>query len=191
MAAPPEEALSRAVNALYRIRAIERPPDADGLRSVWHQCAEGADLVSYVDTKGHVVRQELTLLVDHFRWTSQHGLITGEVADAPGSKASAASSDLSLDAEISPERVRRAAAALGAYKGEDRYIRNMQRVLNLVLTGLQSFDEPTVTRSATHGEVMSAAAAPPARSLVPIAVGASLLLLGVAILAMILIGKAS
>lgn len=163
MAHPSEDALATAVNALYRIRAVESPPDQEGLRSVWHQCAQGADLVSHVDAKGHVVRQELTLLDDYFRWTSQHGLITGETAELSGKVSLKASSDVHLDPAISAERVLRAATALGSYKGEDRYIRNIQRVLNLVRTGLQSYEEITVTRS-FNGPAVPIAAAPPKKS---------------------------
>lgn len=152
MAAQSPEALSRAVNALYRIRAVERPPGPDGLRSVWHQCAEGADLLSWVDERGHLVRQELTLLADYFCWTSQAGLVTGEALDARGSAGGPASADLRLDDQISAERVRRAARALQTYAGEDRYLRNVQRVLNLVLTGMQSFEEPTVTRAVPRAQ---------------------------------------
>lgn len=190
MPAPTEEALSRAVNALYRIRAVEQPPDADGLRSVWHQCAAGADLLSFVDEKGRVVRQELTLVTDHFRWTSQHGLITGEAGSGPRSSANAASDEVSFDPKISEDRVRRAAQALGTYKGEDRYLRNMQRVLNLVIAGLQPLDAPTVTRSASRGELLAAAAAPQ-RQVVPIVVGVSLLLIAAAVVAAMLLGVPS
>src|SRR5512140_1115214 len=89
MPQPTPEALEAAVKALYRIRAVERPADEEGLREVWHQCALGADLLTCVDAQGHVVRQELTLLEDFFRWTSRDGMATGSVSAPERSRAGA------------------------------------------------------------------------------------------------------
>jgi len=154
--APTQRALEEAVNALYRIRAVEQPPSPEGLRTIWHQCAKGADLASYVDNEGRLVQQELTLLDDFFRWTSAKGLVTGAVADRPGSKAASPSADILLDGQIDPGRVIRAAAALRGYQGDDRYIRNVRRILQMVAEGVQSFDEVTVTKAAARAATSTA-----------------------------------
>ena len=65
MTHPSPEKLKAAVQALYRVRAVEGPPGDNGHRSVWHMCAQGAELLSLVDMEGRVQRQELTLLEDH------------------------------------------------------------------------------------------------------------------------------
>src|SRR5512140_1209314 len=147
MPQPTPEALEAAVKALYRIRAVERPADEEGLREVWHQCALGADLLTCVDAQGHVVRQELMLLEDFFRWTSRDVMATGSVSAPERSRAGPAPDNLRLDPKISRERVLRATRALKGYQGADRYIRNINRLLNMVAEGLQSFDAVTVTRS--------------------------------------------
>ena len=161
MAEPDPEALSAAVNALYRIRAVEQPADADGLKEVWHQCAQGADLVSFVDRKGRVVRQELSLLEDYFRWTSAEGLSTGTSGRAQGSRARRAGEAVTLDRCTVPLRVLRAKAALASYQGTDRYLLNVQRVLALAADDLQLHDEPTVTQIEDDGP--DAAVARPAK----------------------------
>ncbi|MDQ3265985.1 MAG: hypothetical protein M3Y59_20425 [Myxococcota bacterium] len=179
MAEPQAQALVAAVNALYRIRAVEQPPGEDGLRSVWHQCAQGADLVSQVDGNGRVVRQELTLLSDFFRWTSQQGLITGRTGERSG-RGQKACGELELDPQILPARVLRAAQALASYQGDDRYIRNIQRVLNLVVTGLQSYEEVTVTH-AQNQPLERPAASPPAKPHAPLALIIAVLLVALAV----------
>src|SRR4051794_22217189 len=80
MLKPTPQALAAAVNALYRIRAIEGPPGPDGNKTVWHQCALGAELVSTVNER-HVIRQELTLVQSFFAWTPDRGLTSGWVVD--------------------------------------------------------------------------------------------------------------
>ncbi|MHB8874074.1 MAG: hypothetical protein ACYC8T_10345 [Myxococcaceae bacterium] len=141
--------LAAAVNALYRVRAVEKPPDADGLREVWHHCAQDADLISLVDHQGRVVRQELTLLEDYLCWTSRDGVVTGSSGAARGSKGLTAGEAVMLDLELVPERVLRAHGALAGYRGDDLYLKNVRQVIALVLQGTQFYDEPTVTQG--HG----------------------------------------
>jgi hypothetical protein len=163
MAPSDADVLAAAVNALYRIRAVEQPPDVDGFKEVWHQCAQGAELVSCVDRKGHVVRQELSLLQDYLRWTSTDGLATGSSGRAEGSKARRAGEAVILDRITMPLKVLRAKAALAGYQGTDRYLQHIQKVLTLAADGMQSRDEPTVTHIKAQG------APPPAESRRPLA----------------------
>jgi hypothetical protein len=144
---PSQEKLKAAVQALYRVRAVEGPPGDNGLRSVWHMCAQGAELLSLVDSEGHVQRQELTLLEDHYVWTSGQGLRTGRVETGGGSKASPASPVVHTDPQLVPFRLMRAALALESYKGEDRYILHMKRVLALAREGLELQESSVVTHS--------------------------------------------
>jgi hypothetical protein len=145
---PSQEKLKSAVQALYRVRAVEGPPGDHGLRSVWHMCAQGAELLSLVDPEGRVQRQELTLLDDHYVWTSGEGLRTGRVETGGGSKASPASPIVHTDPQLVPFRLMRAALALESYEGEDRYILHMKRVLALAREGLELRESSVVTHSA-------------------------------------------
>jgi hypothetical protein len=145
---PPPEKLKAAVQALYRVRAVEGPPGDNGHRSVWHMCAQGAELLSLVDPEGRVQRQELTLLDDHYVWTSGEGLRTGRVQTGGGSKASPASPIIHTDPQLVPFRLMRAALALESYEGEDRYILHMKRVLALAREGLELREASVVTHSA-------------------------------------------
>jgi hypothetical protein len=145
---PSPEKLKAAVQALYRVRAVEGPPGDNGHRSVWHMCAQGAELLSLVDLEGRVQRQELTLLEDHYVWTSGEGLRTGRVQTHGGSKANPASPIIHTDPQLVPFRLMRAALALESYKGEDRYILHMKRVLALAREGLELREASVVTHSA-------------------------------------------
>lgn len=145
MLKPTPQALADAVNALYRIRAIEGPPDGEGNKTVWHQCALGAELVSSVNERRHVIRQELTLVRSYFTWTPEAGLATGVVLD-DGPKALAnAGPVVQLDPALDKERLSEALAALAHYSGEDKYIRHLLRVMTLARDGLSADDEDSVT----------------------------------------------
>lgn len=137
MLKPTPQALAAAVNALYRIRAVEGPPEPDGQKTVWHQCALGAELISQVDAHGHVVRQELTLLGGYYAWSPDRGVATGQVVeDGP---------IVNLDAQVSPERLAEALDAFAGYSGEDRYIQHFLKVIRLTREGLPTDDEDSVT----------------------------------------------
>lgn len=136
MAETSVETLKSAVQALYRVHAVEGPPGENGLRTVWHLCPDGAELMSLVDLDGRVRRQELTLLEDHYVWASGEGVRTGYLERAAGAKASAAAV-VQTDPELVPQRLMRAALAMGTYTGQDRYLLHMQRVLALAREGLE------------------------------------------------------
>jgi hypothetical protein len=134
MSEPSSERLKAAVLALYEARPVEGPPGDDGQRSVWHLSPQGAELLSFVDREGRVQRQELTLLGEHCVWTSGVGLRTGRVEQEGATRTE--TSVVHPDAEPIPARMLRAALALEAYQGEDRYILHIQRVLALARQGL-------------------------------------------------------
>jgi len=137
MADPSPETLKTAVQALGRVHAVEGPPGENGLRTVWHLGTHGAELMSLVDTEGRVRRQELTLLEDHYMWASGEGVRTGRVEPGEGPQVGAASAVVRADAQLAPNRLMRAALALGTYTGQDRYILHIQRVLALAREGLE------------------------------------------------------
>ncbi|WP_426756816.1 hypothetical protein [Myxococcus sp. Y35] len=136
MAETSVETLKSAVQALYRVHAVEGPPGENGLRTVWHLCPDGAELMSLVDSEGRVRRQELTLLEDHYVWSSGEGVRTGYLERGSGGKASA-TAVVQTDPELVPQRLMRAALAMGTYTGQDRYLLHMQRVLALAREGLE------------------------------------------------------
>ncbi|WP_205525434.1 hypothetical protein [Pyxidicoccus trucidator] len=142
------ETLKTAVQALYRVTAVEGPPGENGLRTVWHLCPDGAELLSLVDLDGRVQRQELTLLDDHYIWASGQGVRTGILERGGANKVGSAAVVVNADPQLVPHRLLRAALALGTYTGQDRYILHMQRVLALAREGLelnvQRPSEPTL-----------------------------------------------
>jgi hypothetical protein len=145
--------VAEAVQSLFRIRGAESPPDAEGVRSVWHQGARGADLVSFVDGMGHVTRAELTLFEDYFVWTSQHGLRTGEVEGVRGSRAYKSSDNIRFDPAVEPERIQRAQEGLRTYEGQDRYILHFRQLIALATRGVEFQEEPTITRITVPGPI--------------------------------------
>jgi len=141
---PSPEKLKNAVQALHRVRAVEGPPGDNGQRTVWHMCPEGADLLTLLDMEGRLQRQELTLLEDHYVWTSGEGLKTGRVETGGSTKVNPASAIVHTDDKLVPARLMRAAVALETYDGEDRYILHMKRVLSLAREGLELRDSSGV-----------------------------------------------
>ncbi|MBJ6760122.1 hypothetical protein JGU66_05065 [Myxococcaceae bacterium JPH2] len=137
MSDPSQETRKRAMQALYGVRAVEGPPGENGLRTVWHLGAAGAELLSLVDRDGRVQRQELTLLEDHCVWASGEGVRTGRVERGEGAPGGPASSVVQTDVELVPGRVLEVASALSSYEGQDRYILHIQRVLALAREGLE------------------------------------------------------
>jgi hypothetical protein len=182
MLKPTPQALADAVNALYRIRAIEGPPDAEGNKTVWHQCALGAELVSTVNERRHVIRQELTLLHSYFTWTPGAGMATGVVLE-DGAKAVANAGPITeMDPELSKERLSEALAALAHYSGEDKYIRHLLRVMALARDGLASDDDED---SVTGAPVPAAGAGSEGGSRRWLYAAAALVALGAAVVAVL------
>ncbi|WP_255636551.1 hypothetical protein [Hyalangium versicolor] len=166
MNTPSPEKLKSAVQALYQVRAVEGPPGDHGQRSVWHMSTHGAELLSLVDLEGRVQRQELTLLDDHYVWTSGEGLRTGRVEPDSASKAAAAAAVVHTDPQLVPGRLMRAALALETYDGEDRYILHIKRVLALAREGLELRDASVVKLSEERSPE-AVPAAPVAREVNP------------------------
>ncbi|ATB35543.1 hypothetical protein CYFUS_000956 [Cystobacter fuscus] len=140
MSEPSSQKVKLAIQALSLARPVEGPPGDDGQRSVWHLSAQGAELLSFVDPEGRVQRQELTLLGEHCVWTSGVGLRTGRVEQVDAARTEA--SVVHPDREPVPERLLRAALALEDYRGEDRYILHIQRVLALARQSLALAGNP-------------------------------------------------
>jgi hypothetical protein len=203
------ETLRSAVQALYRVHAVEGPPGENGLRTVWHLCQDGAELLSLVDVDGRVQRQELTLLEDHYIWASGQGVRTGSLERGGAQKAGPAVV-VKADPELVPQRLLKAASAMGTYTGQDRYIIHMQRVLALAREGLelasggitpgQRPSEPTLPSlqpapppvQLAFGQPLPDEVLPPvvrrSEGLVMVAVLGVGVLVGLAILALILLG---
>jgi hypothetical protein len=158
-----------ALESLFRVRAVENPPDASGEKEVWHQGTKGADLFSVVNRTGHVTRQEFVLFEDYFVWTKQGGLKTGSCAEARGIKdVVAASDEIQLDAEIDDDRVARARETLSTYGGADKYLLHLKAVISLAAAGTEAGElsavtnaMPALSRDRAAALAASASAAPP------------------------------
>jgi hypothetical protein len=99
---PAGEELRRAVDSMFRIRAVESPPDASGSRRIWHRGTSGAELFTEVDGRGKVARQEFTLFEEVLRWDHEHGF------------------------QRSAVELGRVAAVLQPYGGADRFILHLK-----------------------------------------------------------------
>jgi hypothetical protein len=139
-----EERVS-AVESMFRIRAVESPPDDRGTRTIWHRGLKGAELVTDVDGTGRVTRQELSLFDDVVVW-GEGGLKTGE-ATTPSSKRPKPSDGLTWDTGSGAERLNRIGNALKRYRGSDRYIQHVRDVLGVSDDGGVPIDAP-ITRTA-------------------------------------------
>ncbi len=143
--------LKTAIDTMFRIRAVESPPDEQGARTIWHRGAKGADLITWVDQEGKVTRQELFLFEDYFLFDRAAGLKTGVSLDKVGSTASRGSGDIAFDqdAVLRRKRLEHAAQALAGYDGADKLIAHVKQVVALAAQGKAVDVEETVTRSAS------------------------------------------
>lgn len=133
----PEE-LRAAVDSMFRIRAVESPPDAGGLRKVWHRGARHAELVSEIDQTGRVARHEFSLFDDVVIWERGRGFVTG-VAQLEGSTRGAA--NVAYDLTADTERMTRIAAALEPYGGRDRIIQHLRELVVTTQEGAQPLED--------------------------------------------------
>ncbi|MBL8951159.1 MAG: hypothetical protein JNK82_10310 [Myxococcaceae bacterium] len=146
---PTEEQCLSAVQALYRVRAVEKPAGPDGRREVWHQGSRGAELLSTVDATGRLEEQELVLFNEVIYWWLGGGLKTGK--SLRREDVSSRGNTL-WDAEPAPERLERCHKALAGYTGDDRYLQHLRGVVSGALAGVEWNDSHVVTRPAQPGE---------------------------------------
>jgi hypothetical protein len=159
---PSPDKLKAAVQALAHVRAVEGPPGDNGQRPVWHMSAQGVELLSLIDPEGRVQRQEMTLLDDHYVWSSGEGLLTGWVERSGSAKVNPAAATIRTDPQLLPFRLVRGARALAGYEGEDRYILHMKRVLALAREGLELRGEPALPVRPAEPEEATVTVAPSA-----------------------------
>lgn len=146
MAERTDEERVSAVESMFRIRAVESPPDERGARTIWHRGLKGAELVSEVDSSGRVTRQEFALFDDVIQWTGE--LKTGRSSAAIGSKGATASGQLEWDTTLVSDRVDRVGRALKRYKGNDRFILHVRDVLGVGEEDGPALIDAPITRSA-------------------------------------------
>ncbi|MEW6430346.1 MAG: hypothetical protein AB1730_02455 [Myxococcota bacterium] len=152
-----------AVEAMYRIRAVESPPDASGRRTIWHRGSKGAALVSEVDGEGSVLRQELTLFDEQLTWERDRGFRGGAGAVKEGGAAANPAAAVLESAQGAPTpMLERAAGALGGYRGEDKLIAHLRELVVAAVKGRAPFSEPgEVTRKGRESRPALTQEAPP------------------------------
>jgi hypothetical protein len=121
------------------LRAKNEDVDDKGTRTIRHTSAE-ATVVSRVDNKGRLLRQELTLGTEVVVWAHGTRIRTGLLA-TPGADAAQAAFD------VSPSRVRldRARQYVERSAGSDKYLQHLARTL-LLSAGLGLTGAEVVTR---------------------------------------------
>ena len=137
-----EAELQTAIETMFRVRAVESPPDEQGARTIWHRGQKGADLVTWVDAFGRVTRQELYLFDDCLIWEKTSGVRTGEAQQGEGSKASPSPDTIAFDQDMDDGRIVRARRALGPYGGADKFILHARQ-----LVGGEAMSSETITRT--------------------------------------------
>jgi hypothetical protein len=142
---------TQALESMYRVRAVEEPPDARGTRHIWHRGATGADLLTLVDAEGLVLRQELQLFDDVLVWERGQPLKTGVAREVAGAGRMKAPDDVVYDrAEASKARVATLSEALQGYRGDDRCLTHLCTRLVEALTLQGPALEVQVTRPAVQ-----------------------------------------
>lgn len=178
----PEE-LHSAVDSMFRIRAVESPPDAGGLRKVWHRGARHAELVSEIDAAGRVARHEFSLFDDVVVWERGRGFVTGMTQEEASSLGSArVDFDLTADAQ----RLLRIAQALQRYVGRDRIIQHLRELVESTQEGSHPLEDLGAVTGDNKIPDEAALPPPPAsrRGLVWMGVGMLLVAMALAVLAL-------
>lgn len=137
------------VDALTREQAEDR--DEKGNRTIRHS-GRGARLVSRVDAKGRLLRQELTLGQDVVVWAHgtriRTGILANEAHDA---------SHAGFDREPSRTRLDRARQTLEKHAGKDKYLKHLARAIalsvGLTLPGAEVVTVGEVQRAAKRSEL--------------------------------------
>ncbi len=132
------EQLRAAVDSMFRIRAVESPPDTSGFRKVWHRGARDAELISEIDGAGRVARHEFSLFDDVLVWERGRGFMTGATEETSSARDSA---KVAFDLTTDPERMVRAAAALQPYAGRDRIIQHLRELVVTTQSGQQAIED--------------------------------------------------
>lgn len=169
-----------AIASMFRIRAVESPPNDRGLRTVWHRGTKDAELVSELDLDGHVVRHEFTLFGDVVIWERGRGLSTGSA-----STIARAGDKLELDLGLDDARLQRVSAALRPYDGDDRIIGHLKALLTAgVENPLEGRGRVTSTSAALAAPPLDdVSARAPSRT--PLVIAAVVVLVVIAIVAVI------
>ena len=188
-----EAELKSAVETMFRVRAVESPPDEHGARTIWHRGSKGADLITWVDAFGRVTRQELYLFDDCLVWEKASGVRTGAAEKREGSAAAPAPDAIHFDHSTDDVRLGRVRTALRFYSGLDKFILHAQQLLGI--TALPAVNTP-ITQPSFSDDLVEAALAradankvtgsKDAPTLTWILIGAGLLLvaLGIAVVAL-------
>ena len=138
MVAKTPDELKAAVDSMFRIRAVESPPDPEGLKKVWHRGARHAELVSEIDLAGRVARHEFSLFDDVLIWERGRGFLTGE-SNVQGSTRGAAK--VAFDLTTDPTRLERVTLALEPYQGRDRIIHHLRELVVSLKSGTQPLND--------------------------------------------------
>jgi hypothetical protein len=154
---PTPEQCCDAIQALYRVRAVEKPPGPDGRREVWHH-APASELLSTVDPTGRLEDQELTLFREVFYWQRGIGLKTGKLV---GDSDVTSKGNILWDASPAPVRLNRASVALAQYRGEDQYLLHIRDAVAAVLAGIEWDEKRVVTDPQRPGDSQEIILPPP------------------------------
>ncbi len=129
-----EAELKSAIETMFRVRAVESPPDDQGARTIWHRGTKGADLVTWVDAFGRVTRQELYLFDDCLIWEKASGVRTGAAEVREGAAIAPSPGSIAFDAGADDTRLGRAREALRFYAGPDKFILHAQQLVGAPVT---------------------------------------------------------
>ena len=170
---PTPDQVRTAVLALYRVRAVEKPPEGDGTREVWHRSGSGVDLLSVVDFEGKLTQQELTLFADVLHWSRRGGLRSGRVQD-PSAEEPTSGDGIRFDPALSPDRLKRTHEALAGYVGDDSYLVHLRDLLAAAIQGRPWTEARVISKVADSQPIVKP------RSRMPLLIAAGLGLLAAA-----------
>lgn len=120
--------LRAAVKTLTRAKNDTRTEQ--GGRVIWHKSAD-AELASWVDGKGRLLKQLLVLFEDAVLWQHGQRMRSGELKNRAGATAPPTAEEVTFDAVFDKDRHGRAKLAAEPYEGSDKYIMHIARMVSV------------------------------------------------------------
>lgn len=156
--------LARLGGTLRRVRVAERATP-DGGKKVWHQGEGGVEVISFVEPRGHVTRQEIYVAEVVVVWNAGAAFSSGKLA-RPDSATDAES--VLPDSSLQPSALTDAHSVMEGYGGDDRYLLHLRDVLRsgteapaaLPLTGMIGDEVTGYARRVTDERPLGALAVP-------------------------------
>ena len=133
--------------------------NAEGVRTIWHRGKQRVELLSWENTSGQIIKQELTFLDNLVDFSAEHGLRTGRIAlhEAQTYSGRNAGDMVQLDKTPNPKTLEGATRLIKNAPTRDYYLQHLLKQLHDTVSHLGIDRSRTVVSSLdTYSKSLSA-----------------------------------